>query len=175
MSALAHPNVIKKVEVQLLGETVSIERIGMDGDMEKAAHLYKELDGTVDAFGVGGADLGLMVDDKWYTLHSVKPMVRFIEKTPVVDGTGLKNTLENRAIPYLHANAGDYVDQMGRKALVTIGADRWGITTSLVDADYDVVYGDLMFGLDIPPAVALPHRGKTHGRYHDAHRGTPAF
>jgi len=26
--------------------------------MEKAAWLYRELDGKVDAFGVGGADLG---------------------------------------------------------------------------------------------------------------------
>ncbi|KAA3644602.1 MAG: quinate 5-dehydrogenase [Chloroflexi bacterium] len=147
----------KKVEVELLGEKISIERIGMDGDMEKAAQLYKELDGTVDAFGVGGADLGLMVDGKWYTLHSVKPMVRFIEKTPVVDGTGLKNTLENRAIPYLHQQVGDYVDQMGKKAFVSTGADRWGITASLVEAEYDVVYGDLMFGLDIP----IPLRSHT--------------
>ena len=48
----------KKVEINLLGETVSLERIGTDGDMEKAAQLYGELDGKVDAFGVGGALLG---------------------------------------------------------------------------------------------------------------------
>src|SRR5512141_1771720 len=84
----------KAVEVTLLGEKVSIERIGTDGDMEAAAQMYKELDGKVDAFGVGGADLGLMVDKKWYPLYSVNKMVRFIKKTPVVDGTGLKTTLE---------------------------------------------------------------------------------
>lgn len=78
----------KTVEVKLLGEDVRIERIGTDGDMEKAAQLFKELDGEVDAFGVGGADLGLMVDQKWYPLYSVQPMVRYIEKTPVVDGAG---------------------------------------------------------------------------------------
>ena len=66
---------------------------------KKPPQLYKELDGKVDAFGVGGADLGLMVDNKWYPLHSVQKMVRFIEKTPVVDGTGLKNTLENTRCP----------------------------------------------------------------------------
>ena len=53
----------KAVEVELLGTTVHIERIGMDGDMEKAAQKFKELDGKVDAFGVGGADLGVMVAD----------------------------------------------------------------------------------------------------------------
>ena len=72
----------KAVEVELLGEKVSIERIGTDGDMEKAAKLYQEMDGKVDAFGVGGADLGLMVADRWYPLYSVQPMVRFIEQTP---------------------------------------------------------------------------------------------
>jgi hypothetical protein len=69
----------KAVEVELLGEKVHIERIGTDGSMEKAAQLYRELDGKVDAFGVGGADLGLMVDTKWYPLYSVQPMVRFIK------------------------------------------------------------------------------------------------
>ena len=34
----------KAVEVELFGEQVSIERIGSDGDMEKAAQLFKELD-----------------------------------------------------------------------------------------------------------------------------------
>src|SRR5665647_655036 len=66
----------KAVELTLLGEQIRIERIGTDGDMEAAALKFKELDGTVDAFGVGGGDLGLLVDGKWYELHSVKPMVR---------------------------------------------------------------------------------------------------
>ncbi len=36
----------KAVEVNLLGEKISIERIGTDGDMEAAALKYQELDGT---------------------------------------------------------------------------------------------------------------------------------
>ena len=91
----------KAVEVNLLGETVSIERIGTDGDMEAAARKYQELDGKVDAFGVGGADLGLMVDNKWYPLYSVRPMIRFVKETPIVDGVGLKYTLESRSAALL--------------------------------------------------------------------------
>jgi len=139
----------KAVEVDLLGERVSIERIGTDGDMEKAAQLYKEMDGKVDAFGVGGADLGLMVDEKWYPLYSVNPMVRFIKQTPVVDGTGLKNTLENRVVPFMEKHFKSYLDQVGRRALVTAGADRWGMTKTLVAGGYECVFGDLMFGLGI--------------------------
>lgn len=143
----------KVVEVELLGENVRIERIGTDGDMEKAARLYQELDGKVDAFGVGGADLGLMVDDKWYPLYSVQKMVRFIQKTPVVDGAGLKNTLENCLGSVIDERIGDYVAQLGKKVLITAGADRWGMTKSFFDSGYDCVLGDLMFGLGLPFAV----------------------
>lgn len=141
----------KKVEVELLGEQVSIERIGTDGDMEKAAQLYKELDGQVDAFGVGGADLGVLMDKKWYPLHSVKSMVRFVEKTPIVDGTGLKSTLEYRVAPYLDRNLGDYIKE--KKAFIALGVDRWGMTRSFLDNGYDCIFGDFMFGLGIPLAV----------------------
>ncbi len=143
----------KAVEVELLGERVRIERIGTDGDMEKAAQLYKELDGKVDAFGVGGADLGVMVANKWYPLYSVESMVRYIEKTPVVDGEGLKNTLENRLATIIDQNIGDYVQERGKKVFITLGVDRWGLTTSFVDAGYECVFGDLMFGLGIPLSV----------------------
>ena len=143
----------KTVEVTLLGEQISIERIGTDGDMEAAAMKYKELDGKVDAFGVGGADLGALADGKWYPFYSVRPMVRFVEKTPLVDGGGLKNTLENRAPAFVEKNIGDYIKQRGRKVLVTVGVDRWGLSKSFAEAGYEMVFGDLMFGLDIPIAI----------------------
>jgi hypothetical protein len=138
----------KSVEVELLGERVRIERIGTDGDMEAAADLYAELDGKVDAFGVGGADLGLEVDGRWYPLHSVKPMVRKIKTTPVVDGTGLKNTLEAEVARVLDEKLPQ--PPHPKRVLVTVGADRWGMTVSFLDAGYDCVFGDLMFGLGIP-------------------------
>lgn len=143
----------KAVEVTLLGEKVSIERIGTDGDMEAAAQKYRELDGTVDAFGVGGADLGALVDGSFYPFHSVQPMVRFVKKTPLVDGGGLKNTLENKAPAFLDNKIGDYIKQRGRKVFVTLGVDRWGLSKSFVEAGYEVVFGDLMFALGVPIAI----------------------
>lgn len=138
----------KRVEIDLLGERISIERIGADGDMERAAELFRQLDGEVDALGVGGADLGLQIDDRWYPLHSVTPMVRDVRKTPIVDGTGLKNTLEAQVAAVLGREL--VPAPSPRRALITSGADRWGMTTSFVAAGYECVFGDLMFALGLP-------------------------
>jgi len=143
----------KAVEIELLGEKVLIERIGTDGDMEKAAQLYREMDGQVDAFGVGGADLGLQVADQWYPLYSVRPMVRYVQKTPLVDGSGLKNTLEGKLAFFIDEKIGDYVQERGKTVLVTSGADRWGMSKSFLDCGYECVFGDVMFGLGFPLAV----------------------
>ncbi|HET6845184.1 MAG TPA: hypothetical protein VFH29_00025 [Anaerolineales bacterium] len=151
----------KSVEVTLLGERVSIERIGTDGDMEAAALKYKELDGIADAFGVGGADLGLMVDNKWYPLYSVRPMVRYVHKTPLVDGVGLKNTLEGQAAPFLEAHMAEYLNSHGRRVFVVSGADRWGMSSSFLNAGYECAFGDLMFGLGIPIALHSAQQLKT--------------
>jgi hypothetical protein len=151
----------KAVEVTLLGERVRIERIGTDGDMEAAALKYKELDGKVDAFGVGGADLGTLTDGKWHPFYSVRPMVRFVEKTPLVDGGGLKNTLENKAPAFLDQKIGDYINARGRKVLVAVGVDRWGLSKSFVEAGYETIFGDLMFGLEIPIAIRTLGQLKT--------------
>ncbi len=151
----------KAVEVTLLGEKVSIERLGTDGDMDAAALKYKELDGKVDAFGVGGADLGLMVDNKWYPLYSVRPMIRYVKQTPIVDGVGLKNTLENKSAPFLAAKIGEYLNRCGKTVFVVSGADRWGMSKSFVDAGYQCTFGDLMFGLGMPVALHTAGQLKT--------------
>lgn len=137
----------KAVEVELLGERVLIERIGTDGSMEKAAELYRELDGKVDAFGVGGTDLGLTVAERWYPLHSVQPIVRFVKQTPLLDGGGLKNTLERRVASFMEGKIGGYIKE--KKVLITTAVDRWGMAESFDQAGYAMVLADLMFALGI--------------------------
>lgn len=151
----------KAVDTTLLGQEVSIERIGTDGDMEAAALKYKELDGIADAFGVGGADLGAMVDGKWYPFHTIKPMVRYVQKTPLVDGSGLKNTLENKAASFLESHIKEYLDQKGRRVLVIVGVDRWGLSSCFADAGYQMVFGDLIYGIGLPIPIRKISQVKT--------------
>ena len=138
----------KKVEIELLGEEVCIERRGTDGDVAKATALFTEMDGKVDAFGVGGIDLWVMMGEKRYNISAAHKLIKNVKNTPVVDGSGLKNTLERHIV---HA----MIEQMGDRyasgrVLITSGADRYGMTLAFVEQAYDIVYGDLMFALGLP-------------------------
>ncbi|PKO12671.1 MAG: quinate 5-dehydrogenase [Chloroflexi bacterium HGW-Chloroflexi-10] len=139
----------KAVSMELFGETVHLERIGTDGDMEKAARLFQELDGQVDAFGVGGAILGLLIDRKWYDFHSVMPLVSHVQHTPVADGTGLKDTLERQAAVVVEP----LLDGMPRRVFHMSAVDRYGLARGFLDSGYESVFGDLMFALGIPIAM----------------------
>jgi len=144
----------KMVEIDLMGERVRLERIGTNGDIEKAAQLYRELDGVVDAFGVGGTDLGLRVENRYYKMHSIQSMVRYVRKTPLVDGNGLKASLERRAAQVLLGPLAGYVKE--KTALVTTAVDRWGMAEAALEAGYRCVFGDLIYSLGIP----IPMRSK---------------
>lgn len=141
----------KTVVMDLLGEIVSIERIGTDGSMERAAELYKELDGKVDAFGVGGTDLGLTVGNRYYPLYSIQPLVRHIKQTPFVDGAGLRYAIETQIAQFIEAKIGSHIKE--KKVLITAGVDRWDMAMSFTNTGYECTFGDLMFGLGIPVAL----------------------
>ena len=141
----------KEVVVNLLGEEVRLRREGFDGDTAAAAARYTELDGQVDAFGAGGVDLWVGTDKKRFPLRQVHKIVAGVKQTPIVDGGGLKNILERQIVPTLIAELGP--DLAHGRALITSAVDRFGMTLSFYDYDYDVLCGDLGFGLGIPIAI----------------------
>lgn len=141
----------KTVEVKLLGETVRIERIGTNGDEMKARQMFAELDGKVDAFGVGGIDLGVHTPWKFYPLHGALKLVQDVKQTPYVDGSGLKETLETRVMQWVERKIGGEIQP--KTAFLVAGITRYGMTESFIKAGYQCVFGDLMFGLDIPIAI----------------------
>ncbi len=141
----------KAVEINLLGETVRIERIGTNGDEAKARQMYREMDGKVDAFGVGGIDLGVHTPWKFYPLHGALKLVQDVKQTPYVDGGGLKETLEARVMQWVEQKIGDQIQP--KTAFLVAGITRYGMTESFIQAGYQCVFGDLMFGLDIPIAI----------------------
>ena len=141
----------KKVVTTLLGEEVSIERIGTNGDEEKAYQLYCDLDGKVDAFGVGGIDLYIHALKRDYPLYAGLKLIRDVKTTPVVDGGGLKATLEARIMQDVEKQLGDIIQP--KTVLLVAGLTRGGMSKSFINAGYKLIFADLMFGLGIPIAI----------------------
>ncbi|AEM79664.1 MULTISPECIES: hypothetical protein [Thermoanaerobacter] len=138
----------KTAEVEILGEKFIIERIGTDGDLKKAIELIKELDGKVDAFGMGGIDLYLSAGNKRYIIKDALPLKNAAKITPIVDGSGLKNTLERKVIKYIQKKG--IVDLKGKKVLMTSVMDRFGMAQAFYEEGARLIIGDLMFALNIP-------------------------
>lgn len=135
-----------KVEAELLGEKFEISRTGTDGDFRKAIEVLSELDGKVDAIGLGGIDVYLHSKNNRYALRDGLRLMEAVKKTPVVDGSGLKNTLEREVVKYLR-DKGPF-SLKGKKVLMVSGMDRFGMAESLTQAGCRMVYGDLIFALD---------------------------
>jgi hypothetical protein len=138
----------KRSEVEIAGERFLIERIGTDGDLRRFQSLFAELDGKVDALGIGGADLHIWVGNRRYTFRSIQKLVSVAKKTPVVDGSGLKNTLEREAVRWLQAQG--IIDFSRSTVLLVAAVDRFGMAQELARCARQVIYGDFVFAIGLP-------------------------
>ncbi|GDX40595.1 hypothetical protein LBMAG21_08870 [Armatimonadota bacterium] len=141
----------KRVNATLFGEEFEIERVGTDGDKAKYRQLIADLDGKVDAFGVGGTDLYVYANNRRYTMRDSVTLFKAAKKTPYVDGSGLKNTLERETVAYLQEKG--IVDFTQKRVLLVCAVDRFGMAEALAQRAKSIVFGDMMFSLGIPIAI----------------------
>ena len=135
-------------EVELLGERFEVSRIGTDGDIQLFAQKMRELDGKVDAIGLGGIDRYVWADKRRYTIRDADRLARMAKISPVVDGSGVKNTLERKTI--MHLQDEGIVDFRKSKVLVVCAVDRFGMAQAVASLTDRAIYGDLMFSLGVP-------------------------
>jgi hypothetical protein len=138
----------KTTRAAFLGHQVELSRVGTDGDLARAAGMIAELDGEVDAIGLGGIDRYLCAGNRKYEIREARRLVNAARSTPVVDGSGLKLTLERRIVNQL-AVSFTATPLAESKALQVSAVDRWGMAESLAEHAKAIVFGDLMFGLGI--------------------------
>jgi len=136
-------------EITLAGQRVRLTREGTNGGMDRARRRIEELDGEVDALGLGGIDISLSVGGQTFLIGDGLRLAEAATKTPVVDGSGLKNTLERRVVQGL-ADAGHITK--GSRVLMVSALDRFGMAEAFVQLGCPCVFGDLIFniGLDFP-------------------------
>lgn len=118
--------------------------------MAKAGEMISSLDGKVDAIGLGGIDLYLVVGRKKYAIRDALKLKKMAKTTPVVDGSGLKDTLERETVRSLIA---DGIPIVGKRALMVSAVDRFGLAEALATNGVRVIYGDLIFALGIPVGI----------------------
>lgn len=133
-------------ELDLLGQPFRLERRGVDGDFDRFRALVRELDGKVDCFGLGGADLALVLGTRRYVFREIAGLVAEAKVTPFVDGGGLKHTLERDSVAWL----AERMDLSQTDALLVSAVDRFGMAQALAQRCRKVVYGDLVFGVGVP-------------------------
>lgn len=136
---------------QILGRDIALERRGVDGRFQDAVGLLKELDGTVDAIGLGGIDIYLKSRTKTYQLRDGLRLSQAVASTPVVDGSGLKNTLERYTVHRLQESG--QVDFRGKKILMVCAMDRFGMAEALHQVGANTVYGDMIFSLNLDKPI----------------------
>ena len=135
-------------ETDFMGESFHIERIGTDGDWNKAIQLIRELDGKVDAFGMGGIDLYVQLAGKRYVIRDAKKLLIEARRTPMVDGSGLKNTLERKCIMDIQKEG--LYDLYDRKVLMVCGLDRFGMAEAFEEVGARLTVGDLIYTIGVP-------------------------
>lgn len=148
-----------EASLTLLGIRIDIARRGFDGDVDAALRAIEELDGHVDAIGLGGLDVYLHVAGDRYVMADGERLLRAARTTPVVDGSGLKQTLEPAAVRWLGAHGP--VPLRDLPVLMVSAIDRYGMALALEEAGCRVVCGDLMFMSGVPyPISSLPELQK---------------
>jgi len=153
----------KAAEVEFLGECFSVERIGTDGSLERAVERIRELDGHCDCIGLGGIDRYLVVAGRRYEIPDGRRLALAAKQTPVVDGSGLKDTLERQCLIWL-AEQG-IVDFRDKRVLLVSGVDRFGMAEQLPALGAKVIYGDLIFALHLPIPIRSPRQLRIIGRF----------
>ncbi len=135
---------------EFLGVPFELSRVGTDGDLERALQLYRQHDGQVDAFGVGGAEFYLLVNGRRYYFRDARRIRQAVKMSKIGDGNGVKHVLGRNAVAALEAWG---IPLKGKKALKTNAVDRYGLARALVDFGCDVTFGDFVFALGLPIPV----------------------
>jgi hypothetical protein len=148
-----------RAAVTFMGEEFDISRVGTDGKLDVALANVRDLDGKVDAIGLGGIDVYLYAGRHRYALRDGLRLLEAAKVTPIVDGSGLKNTLEREAIRFMQDELA--IDLRGKRVLMVSALDRFGMAQALVDAGADVLFGDFIFALDKDMPVRDLHAFET--------------
>lgn len=146
--SLGSPRRDFEVEIEVPGCRLLVRRVGTGGDLRRAGDLLESLDGKVDALGLGGVNFYLRAGRRRYWLQDGARLAARVKKTPLVDGSGIKDTVERDLVPFLQDRVG--WPRRGQVVLVASVLDRYGLAAALEQSGCRLIIGDALFALGLP-------------------------
>ncbi len=146
--SLGSPERDFEAEIEAGGCLLHVRRVGTGGDLGCAEALLKDLDGKVNALGLGGVNVTLRSGQRRYVLRDGARLARQVKITPLVDGSGVKDTVERDLVPYIRSRVG--WPRRGQIVLMVSALDRYGLAAALEQAGCRLIIGDALFALGLP-------------------------
>jgi predicted amino acid dehydrogenase len=133
------------------GAEFHIQRIGTDGDIERARTLVADFDGKADAIGLGEMNLRFSVGQHTCTQRQIKGLAGGAKVTPVVDGSHLRRTLDRWLISQAARQHEDLFRY--RRIFFLSGVDQFASAQVLNRYTDRFFFGDPIFHLNLPFAL----------------------
>ncbi len=140
------------VSVSVLGERVRIRRVGTAGNLSLARALVKQYDGKVSCISLGGVNYYYRLGERKYPVPGAAALA-CAERTPVVDGSGVKKYIEPEIIGRMQSSG--EIDLRGRRVLFVSVLDRYDSALRMRALGADVWAGDPLFAMGIPLMLPL--------------------
>ena len=138
----------ESTELHIGDDTIQLSRIGVDGDLNKAKALLEELDGTVDAIGLGGTNLYMYMGRKSVPIRETHQLIKNVKQTPVTDGSAVKDAIERNLPEQLENILGEPLKD--KKVFLVSGVERPFLIDAFLKQGCKMTYGDLAVGLGLP-------------------------
>ncbi|MDM8536686.1 hypothetical protein QUF70_08035, partial [Desulfobacterales bacterium HSG17] len=138
-------------ETEFLGQDFHIKRLGINGNLDKAAKLLKDLDGQVDAFGLGSVKFPLIIGPKRLLQkhHDQLQVLTSQMKTPVTTGATLRNVGHEWSIRHIQYSFGNnYFDN--RRVLFLSGMINFNLARVINEYTDNLMFCDPVLENGIP-------------------------
>lgn len=146
----------RQEKVAFLGQTVEVERIGCGGDVDQARKIITEFDGRVDAVALEGLPAYLELGPRRVAHETGVTLPEAARKTPVVDGSGIRDGLERWGVILADKAQPGIFSQ--KRVLMVPGLNHNGLASSLARRGSAIRYADPTVFFALPPLPGIGTR-----------------
>jgi predicted amino acid dehydrogenase len=140
-------------KTQFMDQDFSVQRIGTDGSLERAAELLLEWDRKADAIGLGGIRFPYGIGPRYLAKkhqHKLQQLGAQIQ-TPVTIGSALRDVSFEWALRYIEYKFGDYFNNA--RVLFLSGMSSYRIAKVISEFSDNLIFADPILENGIPKFI----------------------